>query len=200
MQRTALPSIPAVVSACLAVCVLGLAGAVAQPAGPASTAVASDAIEVVSAPGESSRRSLGDLVGRLHPALVHFPIAGLVALAVVDFVGLILRRERWRQAGLVLLAATVVSALPTVATGLLRASTMGMDADEHTLLVKHRTLNLTVLGLVVAALVLRAARRRGLQGSQRVVYLALVFVATGLVLVAANYGGQMVYGIDYLPF
>jgi hypothetical protein len=34
----------------------------------------------------------------------------------------------------------------------------------------------------------------------RIVYLALVFAATGLVLVAADFGGRMVYGPDYLPW
>jgi hypothetical protein len=67
-------------------------------------------------------------------------------------------------------------------------------------LVTHRTLNFMVAGLVLAAFALRLLRRNLLQGSWRVVYLALVFAATGLVLVAADFGGRMVYGPDYLPW
>jgi uncharacterized membrane protein len=155
------------------------------------------------AAAEGKPSGLADLIGRLHPALVHFPIAGLVALAIVDFLGLILRREAWRQAGMVVLIAAGVSLLPAAGTGLLRAAYMQTDATEHALLVTHRTLNLTVAGLVAVALVLRLLRRRqqqGLQGAYRIVYLALVFGATGLVLLSASIGGRMVYGPDYLPF
>jgi uncharacterized membrane protein len=153
-------------------------------------------------PGEVEGKpsGLSDLIGRLHPALVHFPIAWLVALALVDFVGLVLKREAWQRAGIFVLAGTVLSLVPTAATGLLRAAHMPSDAAVHALLVTHRGLNFAVAGLVVAAFVIRLLRRDRLQGPSRVVYLTLVFAATALVLVAADFGGRMVYGPDYLPW
>lgn len=158
-------------------------------------------VEVVSPDSsEGKPRGAADLVGRLHPTLVHFPIAGLVGLTLVELAALARRRESWRQAGLVLLVATAISVVPTVATGLLRAAHMNMDAAEHALLVRHRALNLTVTGLVLAALVLRLAHRRGGKPVLGIAYLVLVLAATGLVLVAADFGGRMVYGPDYLPF
>jgi uncharacterized membrane protein len=184
-----------------ALAALGLALAPTMAAESAPTLEQLGDVQVVTpAVGEGKPHGVADLVGRLHPALVHFPIAGLVALTLVDFVGLVLRREAWRGAGLIVLVATAVSLLPTAATGLLRAATMTIDAAEQPLLVTHRTLNLTVAGLVVAALVLGLVRRQRLQGASRIVYLALVLVATGLVLVAADFGGRLVYGSDYLPF
>ena len=149
---------------------------------------------------EGKPTGLADLIGRLHPALVHFPIAWLVGLAFVDLFGLVLKREAWQRAGVFVLAGTTLSLLPTAATGLLRAAHMPSDAAVHALLVTHRTLNFMVAGLVLAAFALRLLRRNLLQGSWRVVYLALVFAATGLVLVAADFGGRMVYGPDYLPW
>lgn len=198
MRRAVLPSILLVVAAC----VLCLAASVAGSSVHAAATTGSDDDVQVLGPGaqEGARRQLGDLIGRLHPALVHFPIAGLVALAGVDFLGLVLRRTGWARAGIVLLVATTISALPTVGTGLLRGHYMAMDMEEHALLVKHRTLNLVVLGLLVAALAIRAVRGHALRGSGRIVYLVLIAVATGLILVAASFGGQMVYGPDYLPF
>jgi uncharacterized membrane protein len=157
-----------------------------------------DVQTVTPAEVEGKPVGLGDLVGRMHPALVHFPIAWLVGLALVDFVGLVLRREAWQRAGIFVLGGTVLSLMPTAATGLLRAT--HMPSDVHALLVTHRTLNFAVAGLVLAAFALRLLRRDRLQGSWRVVYLALVFAATGLVLVAADFGGRMVYGPDYLPW
>ena len=153
-------------------------------------------------PGEVEGKPSGlfDLIGRLHPALVHFPIAWLVGLALVDFVGLVLKREEWQRVGIFVLAGTVLSLLPTAATGLLRAAHMPSDVAVHSLLVTHRTLNFAMAGLVLAAFVLRLLRRDRLQGWWRVVYLSLVFAATGLVLLAADFGGRMVYGPDYLPW
>ena len=154
------------------------------------------------APGEISGKPAGlaDLVGRLHPALVHFPIAWLVGLALVDFVGLVRKREAWQRAGVFVLAGTVLSLLPTAATGLLRAAHMEFDANLRALLVVHRTLNFVVAGLLLAAFALRLARRNRLDGWWRRAYLALVFAATCAVLVAADFGGRMVYGPDYLPW
>jgi uncharacterized membrane protein len=198
MRRTTIFSLLVV----LAACVLALAPEIAGRAADAAPTIEQlNDVQVVS-PAETGGKpsGLGDLIGRLHPALVHFPIACLVALAFVDFVGLVLRREAWRRAGMVVLIATAASLVPAAATGLLRAAYMPTDAAEHALLVTHRALNFTMAGLVVAALVLRAARRNQLQGAWRIAYLALVFVATGLVLVAADFGGRMVYGPDYLPF
>jgi uncharacterized membrane protein len=153
---------------------------------------------VTPAEAEGKPTGFGDFVGRLHPALVHFPIAWLVGLAFIDFFGLVLKREAWQRAGIFVLGGTVLSLVPTAATGLLRAA--HMPSDVHALLVAHRTLNFAVTGLVLAAFALRLLRRNRLQGSSRVAYLALVFAATGLVLVAADFGGRMVYGPDYLPW
>jgi uncharacterized membrane protein len=134
------------------------------------------------APGEVEGKPAGlaDLVGRLHPALVHFPIAWLVGLALVDFVGLVRKREAWQRAGIFVLAGTVLSLLPTAATGLLRAAHMEFDANLRALLVVHRTLNLVVAGLLLVAF---GAPARAPQSPARVVarclLWSLVFAATG---------------------
>ena len=160
----------------------------------------SDVQIVTSGAGEGKPTDLGDLVGRFHPALVHFPIAWLVGLAIIDFFGLVRRRQEWQRAGIFVLAGTVLSLLPTAATGLLRATHMPTDAATHALLVTHRTLNFVVAGLVLAAFALRLWRRNSLQGGWRITYLALVVAACGAVLLAADFGGRMVYGPDYLPW
>jgi len=160
----------------------------------------SDVQIVTSGAGEGKPTDLGDLVGRFHPALVHFPIAWLVGLAIIDFFGLVRRRQEWQRAGIFVLAGTVLSLLPTAATGLLRATHMPTDAATHALLVTHRTLNFAVAGLVLAAFALRLWRRNSLQGVWRITYLALVVAACGAVLLAADFGGRMVYGPDYLPW
>ena len=177
---------------------LAMAAATAVSAADRAPAVEQISDVQTVSPGKPS--GLFDLIGRLHPALVHFPIAWLVGLVLVDFVGLILRREAWHHLGIFVLAGMVLSLLPTAATGLLRAAHMPSDPAVHALLVTHRTLNFVMAALVLAAFALRLWRRNRLQGSWCIVYLALVFGATGLVLLAADFGGRMVYGPDFLPW
>ena len=180
---------------------------VAEPAAPtgggsAAPAVESlDDVQVVKTPSAEGRPTgLGDLVGRLHPALVHFPIAWLIALLVIDFVGLVLGREAWQGWGYWALIGTGLSLVPTVPTGFLRAAYLLPDAAAQHALIMHRTLILIVTGLIALALGLRVLRRNRLAGPARLGYLALLVAAAGLVLVAADFGGKMVYGPSFLSF
>jgi uncharacterized membrane protein len=183
------------------------ATAIAAAQGPAPAPGASDRVEelgqveVVAAQSPDGKPAgLGDLLGRLHPALVHFPLAWLFGLLVIDCVGLGLGRQEWRRWGLFALVGTALAFLPAAVTGLLRGSYMPSDAEMAHNLTIHRTLNFIVFGLVLVALGLRWFRRNDLEGWSRRGYLALVVVATGLVLLAADFGGKMVYGAHFLPF
>jgi uncharacterized membrane protein len=189
-----------VVLAAVATTTLALASAMAA-ADPTPALEQVGDVQIVS-PSEVEGRpnDARDLVGRFHPALVHFPIAWLVGLAIIDFLGLVRRREEWQRVGIFVLAGTLLSLLPTAATGLLRAAQMPTDAATHALLVTHRTLNFAVAGLVLAAFALRLWQRNVLEGWWRISYLALLFAATAMVLLAADFGGRMVYGPDYLPW
>jgi len=72
---------------------------------------------------------------------------------------------------------------------------------RHTPCWSHTELsNFAVAGLVLAAFALRLWRRNSLAGRWRISYLVLLFAATGMVLLAADFGGRMVYGPDYLPW
>jgi uncharacterized membrane protein len=150
------------------------------------------------APGQARGATL-DVVGKLHPLLVHFPIAWLLLLGLVDGLTFGLRRERWARAGLWLLALAVLSAVPTVVTGLLRASHV-QDPKLVEELVEHRNLGLLTLGAATLALVLRLIRRNELGGPWRLAYLALIAAAVGLVIATGHHGGMLVYGENYFSF
>jgi len=190
-----------------AIVVLAASAAVLAPgerafaADPAPVVEEIGDVQIVS-PGEAVGKPSGpaDLIGRLHPALVHFPIAWLLGLTIVDCIGIIFKREAWRRAGIFVLVATALSLLPAAATGFLRAGHIAQDPPMHALLVTHRALNIAVVALVLAALSIRAIRRNNMQRWWRFAYLALIFSAAGSVLLAADFGGRMVYGPNYLPW
>lgn len=126
------------------------------------------------------------LFGRLHPALVHLPIAALL-LAVV-FAGLALRREAtWRAAMRLSLGITVLSGALAIISG-----TMWAGEEPSALLVRHQQAGWAAIILALIALVtdLLARERQALCWLARLMLLAAV-VAVAL---AGHWGGEMVHG------
>lgn len=147
----------------------------------------------------TARPGAADLAGRLHPLLVHFPIAWLLLLLLLDLVTFGLGRRTWERAGQWLLLLTALSFAAAVVTGLLRASGMQVEGSVAERLSQHRAAALVAGGAcLVAAALRRLAPIRG--RARAAVYLLLVGLAVLAVLVAGHLGGKMVYGEDYLPF
>lgn len=174
--------------------------ALASPDGPdeIEEVEAVEAVPTVQTGAPAKEGALGT-VGKLHPLLVHFPIAWLLLLGLVDGLTFGLRRGHWARAGLWLLALAVLSAIPAVVTGLLRADHV-QDPKLIEELVEHRNLALMTLGAAALALALRVIRRNELSGLYRLLYLALIVGAMGLVIATGHHGGMLVYGENYLPF
>jgi len=187
---------------------LPLAGppALAQPPPPAA-AVDDDEVEeatptVTAAPAAPARLGALELVGRVHPLLVHFPIAWLILLAMIDAVALLLRRPGWDRVGWPLLALTVASFVAAAVTGLIRGGHVlaGASAELSARVLLHRNSALATAGVVLLALALRTWRRNRLAGAARLVYLVLLAAALGLVGLTGHLGGELSLGEGYLPF
>jgi uncharacterized membrane protein len=146
------------------------------------------------------RMSLAEVAARMHPALVHLPIAWLLLLLLLDLLGVGLGREPFRAVGPWVGVLTALSFLPAAVTGLLRQNYPPYDRIADPLLLTHRNLMLTVAGVTLAAVGLRLARRNRLGGAWRWAYLALVAGAAALVTIAGHLGGKLVFGENYLPF
>ena len=153
------------------------------------------------APVESpSDSTTSRLLGRLHPALVHFPIAWVFLLLIVEITALSIGREEWSRAGFFILILASLSFIPAVATGFLRADLMKNDLEFRALMVPHRNLNIAAGIICLAALALRASLRKRFAGKVRGLYLLLLACCAVLLFIAGHLGGKMVFGADYLPF
>ena len=131
----------------------------------------------------------------LHPLVIHFPIAFLMAGAFFYALAWIFRREVLAHVGFAMLLLGAVSAAVATGTGLYaQDGVMVSRTVRANLLLKHRNLMLVVgglsWGLTVWAALARPFPRRG-----RILF-ALVFLGLlGVLLSGADYGGRLVY--DY---
>jgi uncharacterized membrane protein len=132
---------------------------------------------------------LSDLLAYPHPMLNHFVIALLFVSVVLDLWG------RWKSAirytAWVTLVLGTVATIPTVITGLIAhipyETTPAMEAIE------------TQLGLVTAVCFMALtfwrwrSRRNEATAAAPVLYLALAFVALGVLTATGLTGGHLVY-------
>jgi uncharacterized membrane protein/mono/diheme cytochrome c family protein len=127
-------------------------------------------------------------LGRLHPLLVHLPIGFLAILAAVEVAARVGRFRAAAEARGVILAATAVAAVLSVAAGLMLSSAGGYDPH---LLFWHKWAGITLAAFVIATAVAHARHRRR-------AYAGLLIATLALLVPASHFGGSMTHGDGYL--
>ena len=135
------------------------------------------------------------LTGRLHPLLLHFPIALLVFAAVAELAALLTRYPAWHVAAVINLRVGAAAAVVTAITGWLLASTV--DVDDVRALEWHRWIGVVTAVAVIGAALATAGDDRQ---SPRVrwLYRVALFWAAALVAVTGHLGARLVWGADFL--
>ena len=168
---------------------------VAAPAGPSNGVVAAPVAMDEDRPADRSQMStmarLVDWIGRLHPIIVHFPIAFFPAALFTAIVGR--RRPAFAAPVRFLLFAGAITAPIAAMLGWLDA----MTADPDPLLTVHRWLG-TAIGAGAALLGIWAWRRP--DGTQRPAMILALSLITAAIAVQGWFGGAMVHGIDHLDW
>lgn len=178
-----------------------LATAPAQPLANVSieSSTAPSQVQLVDDDGEAavdrSRMTtlerLLDWIGRLHPVIVHFPLAFFPAALFCAIAGR--QRPAFAAPAQFLLVAGCIFAPVTAILGWLDA----MAADPDPLLTVHRWLG-SLIGIASLALGVWAVRRPDRSRSTAmIVALALV---TAALMVQGWYGGALVHGADHLDW
>ena len=132
---------------------------------------------------------LVDWFGRLHPAIVHFPIAFFPAALFTAIVGH--RRPAFATPVQFLVVAGGIIAPIAALLGWLDA----MNADPDPLLSVHRWLG-TAIGVGALGLGIWAWRRP--DENRGVAMMAGLTIITAAIIVQAWFGGAMVHGIDHM--
>lgn len=134
-------------------------------------------------------------LGALHPLVVHFPIALLIAALLFDGVGWLWKRASFTEAALVIQALGVLGAIAAVLTGNAAEEAVEGIPGIHDVLERHESLGQAVLWISLAVVALRVFFLwRGMVGQGvKALLLALSLGLAILVGVAGYYGGRLVY-------
>ncbi|MBN1419067.1 MAG: hypothetical protein JXP34_09840 [Planctomycetes bacterium] len=133
--------------------------------------------------------------GRFHPVAVHFPIGILSAVALIELLAIVRpRRGSERPTGFLLILGTL-GAIAAAALGLALEEGGGYDTA---LLERHETFGLTVVGLFIAASILKGLHHR--LGRPKLLLSYRLAGAAGIaaLILAGHYGGSLTHGSDYL--
>ncbi len=135
------------------------------------------------------------LLGRLHPMLVHFPIALLLVAVVMELFTLGSFRHSFRPAIRFLVILGAVSALGSAGLGWLLAENEGMSGSTLDL---HRIIGLSSAGL--SAFLLALLRKSELNPSTTSIktYRFFLFLTGIGIGVSGHFGAALTHGEDYL--
>ena len=135
------------------------------------------------------------LLGRLHPMIVHFPIALLLVAVVMELFTLGNFRHSFRPAIRFLVILGAVSALGSAGLGWLLAENEGMSGSTLDL---HRIIGLSSAGL--SAFLLALLRKSELNPSITSIktYRFFLFLTGIGIGVAGHFGAALTHGEDYL--
>uniref|UniRef100_UPI002587F92F c-type cytochrome domain-containing protein n=1 Tax=Algoriphagus sp. TaxID=1872435 RepID=UPI002587F92F len=138
---------------------------------------------------------LSQLFGRLHPMLVHFPIALLLVAAVMELFTLRNFRHSFRSGIRFLVVLGATSAVFSAGMGWLLAENEGITGSTLDL---HRILGLASAGLSVFLLVLLRKSELSPSSSSIKAYRGLLFLTGIGIGVAGHFGAALTHGEDYL--
>jgi uncharacterized membrane protein len=135
------------------------------------------------------------LIGRLHPLVVHFPIALILVAVVAELVAMGTQLPEWHTVAVANVRAGAVLALGSAVAGWLLASSRIVEASPS--LEWHRWLGMSAAIAAIGAAVTTTGA--GDKPPRLLwVYRLTLFWAAALVGVAGHFGAVLVWGPDFL--
>lgn len=155
-------------------------------------------VSIAHSPGlilADSSHWIGQLFGRLHPMLVHFPIALLLVAVVMELITLGNFRHSFRSAIRFLVILGAISAITAAGMGWLLAENEGMSGSSLDL---HRIIGLSSAGISLFLLVLLRKSELNPSPSSIKTFRFFLFLTGIGIGVAGHFGAALTHGEDYL--
>lgn len=130
------------------------------------------------------------VAGRLHPALLHLPIAGVVFGVVLEFTQGQFKKKAFEKFSLNVLVLTSLSASITALMGVFLAQQGDYGADA---LTQHKN-----SGIVLSFLCYFLALTRFYAKRRDILYYGLGIITAGTVVFAGHSGSELTHGIDFV--
>jgi len=139
------------------------------------------------------------LFARAHVVVVHFPVALLMLLALIEVL-------RWRrktgsmdQTVAFIAVITALSSIVAIVQGLMLEGDGHGDGAHARLLFLHKWLGIVTGVVAIGTAVIAFRRQLGDTPGLTKLYRAFVLPGAALVSLTGHFGGQMIHGEDYLP-
>jgi uncharacterized membrane protein len=138
---------------------------------------------------------LWHFMGRLHPMIVHFPIALLIFAAILELFTLKKFNSKFRPAIQLLVLIGAVSAIIAAVFGWLLAES---DAIEGELVDLHQQVGIAtaVLSLLVLFFLQKTSKKQN--SNQVLIYRSFLFIAALGVSVTGHFGASLTHGEEFL--
>ena len=131
-------------------------------------------------------------VGQFHPAVVHFPVALLMAAALAQFLALVRRSPSLASTAHFCLTLGALGTVGATVTGWLWATIEGYDAPVH------RWFGVATTCFALATWIFATRARRGARPVDRWTYHVVLVLTLALVIYTGHQGGTLTHGPDRL--
>lgn len=150
-------------------------------------------------PGSGTGSGGGPLAGiialgyNVHPMVVHFPIAFIVAFFLLEIAGAAWRRHTLKQLASGMLYLGAAGSVLAVVAGLIAEDRVPHGAAVHEIMEWHERLGITVAVLTVGMAVWRYIAKEDLAGMAQALHLFLAGIIVACLTFGTDLGGLMVY-------
>jgi uncharacterized membrane protein len=137
------------------------------------------------------------LIGRLHPASTHFPVALMIVAVLAEGLAWWTRREVWIHTVRFLVILAAIGAVFTAGLGWINASFTSYVGSNASVLSWHRWLGTgaAAWAVICAGLILLSDGREGSDSRQR--FRGALILGALLVGVSGFLGSALIYGLDH---
>src|SRR5512132_1617914 len=129
----------------------------------------------------------------IHPMMVHFPIALLIASVCFDLLATRWRPDSFRDASLYTLIGGLGGTVLAVVTGSMAEDLVEKKGVPESVVDLHETLAYGTLTIFIGLLALRLLMRWGYFKKSPLVHISIGMIGVVVLIVTSYYGGNLVY-------